>query len=264
LFDLGHLSTPEPFQKLVNQGLILGEDGQKMSKSVGNVVNPDDVIREYGADSLRLYEMFMGPLEQVKPWQMKGVEGVHRFLARVWRVAMEENQAGEWQISSRISKAPCGDAKLRKVVHETIKKVTEDIERMAFNTAISQMMICTNAFTQAEQVPLEEFLIFLRLLNPFAPHLAEELHAKLTAEHTMLYHQPWPESDAEALIENEIELVVQVNGKLRDRIRVVPDATEEVALQTALASPKIQEYTNDKTMRKVIYVQGRLLNLVVG
>jgi leucyl-tRNA synthetase len=264
LFDLGHLSTPEPFQKLVNQGLILGEDGQKMSKSVGNVVNPDDVIREYGADSLRLYEMFMGPLEQVKPWQMKGVEGVHRFLARVWRVAMEENQAGEWQLSSRLSHEKCSDAKLRKVVHETIKKVTEDIERMAFNTAISQMMICTNAFTQAEQVPLEEFLIFLRLLNPFAPHLAEELQAKLTSEHTMLYHQAWPEFDAEALIENEIELVVQVNGKLRDRIRITPDATEEVALQTALASPKIQEYTNDKTMRKVIYVQGRLLNLVVG
>jgi leucyl-tRNA synthetase len=264
LFDLGHLSTPEPFQKLVNQGLILGEDGQKMSKSLGNVVNPDDVIREYGADSLRLYEMFMGPLEQVKPWQMKGVEGVHRFLARVWRLAMEENQAGEWQLSSRLSKEPCRDSKLRKVVHETIKKVTDDIERMAFNTAISQMMICTNAFTQAEQVPVEEFLIFLRLLNPFAPHLAEELHVTLTGGSTMLYHQPWPEFDAEALIENEIELVVQVNGKLRDRIRLAPDASEEVALQTALASLKIQEHTNDKTMRKVIYVQGRLLNLVVG
>ncbi|MFM2297323.1 MAG: hypothetical protein RL117_1030, partial [Verrucomicrobiota bacterium] len=168
LFDLGYLSTPEPFQKLVNQGLILGEDGQKMSKSLGNVVNPDEVIREYGADSLRLYEMFMGPLEQVKPWQMKGVEGVHRFLARVWRVAMEENASGEWQVSSRLSHAPCTDASLRKVVHETIKKVTDDIERMAFNTAISQMMICTNAFTQAEQVPLQEFLLFLRLLNPFA------------------------------------------------------------------------------------------------
>lgn len=264
LFDLGHLSTAEPFQKLVNQGLILGEDGQKMSKSVGNVVNPDDVIREYGADSLRLYEMFMGPLEQVKPWQMKGVEGVHRFLARVWRVAMEENQAGEWQVSSRISQAPCADAKLRKVVHETIKKVTDDIERMAFNTAISQMMICTNAFTQAEKVPIDEFLIFLRLLNPFAPHIAEQLQEILTPGSPMLYHQAWPEFDAEALIENEIELVVQVNGKLRDRIAVAPDATEEIALAVALASPKIKEYTDGKTMRKVVYVQGRLLNLVVG
>ena len=264
LFDLGHLSTAEPFQKLVNQGLILGEDGQKMSKSVGNVVNPDDVIREYGADSLRLYEMFMGPLEQVKPWQMKGVEGVHRFLARVWRVAMEENQSGEWQISSRIQRSTCSDAKLRKVVHETIKKVTDDIERMAFNTAISQMMICTNAFTQAEQVPLQEFLIFLRLLNPFAPHIAEQLQEILVSGSPMLYHQAWPEFDAEALIENEIELVVQVNGKLRDRIAVAPDANEETVLAVALASPKIKEYTDGKTMRKVVYVQGRLLNLVVG
>jgi leucyl-tRNA synthetase len=264
LFDLGHLSTAEPFQKLVNQGLILGEDGQKMSKSVGNVVNPDDVIREYGADSLRLYEMFMGPLEQVKPWQMKGVEGVHRFLARVWRVAMEENQSGAWQISSRIQRSACSDAKLRKVVHETIKKVTDDIERMAFNTAISQMMICTNAFTQAEQVPLQEFLIFLRLLNPFAPHIAEQLQEILVSGSPMLYHQAWPEFDAEALIENEIELVVQVNGKLRDRIAVAPDANEETVLAVALASPKIKEYTDGKTMRKVVYVQGRLLNLVVG
>jgi leucyl-tRNA synthetase len=264
LFDLGHLSNAEPFQKLVNQGLILGEDGQKMSKSVGNVVNPDDVIREYGADSLRLYEMFMGPLEQVKPWQMKGVEGVHRFLARVWRVAMEENQSGEWQISSRIQSSACSDAKLRKVVHETIKKVTDDIERMAFNTAISQMMICTNAFTQADKVPLDEFLIFLRLLNPFAPHIAEQLQEILAPGSPMLYHQAWPEFDAEALIENEIELVVQVNGKLRDRIAVAPDANEETVLAVALASPKIKEYTDGKSMRKVVYVQGRLLNLVVG
>jgi leucyl-tRNA synthetase len=264
LFDLGHLSNAEPFQKLVNQGLILGEDGQKMSKSVGNVVNPDDVIREYGADSLRLYEMFMGPLEQVKPWQMKGVEGVHRFLARVWRVAMEENQSGEWQISSRIQRSACSDVKLRKVVHETIKKVTDDIERMAFNTAISQMMICTNAFTQGDKVPLDEFLIFLRLLNPFAPHIAEQLQEILAPGSPMLYHQAWPEFDAEALIENEIELVVQVNGKLRDRIAVAPDANEETVLAVALASPKIKEYTDGKSMRKVVYVQGRLLNLVVG
>ncbi len=264
LFDLGHLSTPEPFQKLVNQGLILGEDGQKMSKSVGNVVNPDDVIHEYGADSLRLYEMFMGPLEQVKPWQMKGVEGVHRFLARVWRVAMEENQAGEWQISSRLTKEPCADSSLRKIVHETIKKVTDDIERMAFNTAISQMMICTNAFTQAEKVPLDEFVIFLTLLNPFAPHLTEELFSIITQSEKMLYHHQWPLFDPQALIENEIELVVQVNGKLRDRIRVAVDADEASALATAMESEKIKEHTADKTMRKVIYVKGRLLNLVVS
>ncbi|MEI6177979.1 MAG: leucine--tRNA ligase, partial [Verrucomicrobiota bacterium] len=149
LFDIGHVTTPEPFQKLVNQGLILGEDGQKMSKSRGNVVNPDDVVSEYGADALRLYEMFMGPLEQVKPWQMKGVEGVSRFLARVWRVAFEEQQDGSWQISPKIQDVPCTGKELLRIVHETIKKVGEDIEKLSFNTAISQMMICTNAFTQA-------------------------------------------------------------------------------------------------------------------
>ena len=263
LFDLGHLSTREPFQKLVNQGLILGEDGQKMSKSVGNVVNPDTVIKEYGADSLRLYEMFMGPLEQVKPWQMKGVEGVHRFLARVWRLAMEENQSGEWGVSSKLSHDSCNDSALRKVVHETIRKVGDDIERLAFNTAISQMMICTNAFTQAEKVPVAEFVIFLQLLNPFAPHLSEELYARITGDKGMLYHKPWPAFDAAALIESEIELVVQVNGKLRDRIRIAPDAAEAEVLAIALATPKIKELTDGKSMKKVIYVKGRLLNLVV-
>jgi leucyl-tRNA synthetase len=172
LFDLGHVRTPEPFQKLVNQGLIMGEDGQKMSKSRGNVVNPDDVVSAYGADSLRLYEMFMGPLEQVKPWQMKGVEGVSRFLARVWRLSITE----EGGVSPKIQDTECADKELIRVINETIKKVGEDIEKLSFNTAISQMMICTNAFTQAEFVPKAEFIRFLALLNPFAPHITEEIH----------------------------------------------------------------------------------------
>ncbi len=264
MYDLGHLTTREPFQKLVNQGLILGEDGQKMSKSIGNVVNPDVVVRDYGADSLRLYEMFMGPLEQVKPWQMKGVEGVHRFLARVWRIVMVENQEGDWVISPKLSQEPCSDSALRKVVHETIRKVGEDIEKLAFNTAISQMMICTNAFTQAERVPVVELLQFLQVLNPFAPHLSEELHWLITGSTEMLYHKSWPAFDPGALVENEIELVVQVNGKLRERIRVSPDATEDEVLPLALAATKVKEHTDGKTMRKVIYVKGRLLNLVVS
>ncbi|RYD17057.1 MAG: leucine--tRNA ligase, partial [Verrucomicrobiaceae bacterium] len=219
LFDLGHVKTPEPFQRLVNQGLILGEDGQKMSKSRGNVVNPDDVVSEYGADALRLYEMFMGPLEQVKPWQMKGVEGVSRFLARVWRVAFEENESGEIKTSPKIQDVPCEDKELLRVVHETIKKVGEDIEKLSFNTAISQMMICTNAFTQAEVVPLKEFTQFLAVLDPFAPHLAEEINSRLGGT-TMLSETAWPAYDEAALVRNEIELVVQVNGKLRDRLMV--------------------------------------------
>ncbi|HEX7261494.1 MAG TPA: leucine--tRNA ligase [Luteolibacter sp.] len=262
LFDLGHVRTPEPFQKLVNQGLILGEDGQKMSKSRGNVVNPDDVVSEYGADALRLYEMFMGPLEQVKPWQMKGVEGVSRFLARVWRVAFEE-QEGEINVSAKIQDVPCADKTLLRVVHETIKKVGEDIEKLSFNTAISQMMICTNAFTQAEVVPLKEFIQLLTVLNPFAPHLTEEIHALLGGT-AMLSETEWPAYDEAALVRNEIELVVQVNGKLRDRLMVFKDIDEEAAKAAAFASAKVNEHLEGKTIRKIIFIPGKIFNIVAN
>ncbi|MES2474471.1 MAG: leucine--tRNA ligase [Verrucomicrobiota bacterium] len=262
LFDLGHVRTPEPFQKLVNQGLILGEDGQKMSKSRGNVVNPDDVVSEYGADALRLYEMFMGPLEQVKPWQMKGVEGVSRFLARVWRVAFDENE-GEITVSAKIQDVPCANKELLRVVHETIKKVGEDIEKLSFNTAISQMMICTNAFTQAEVVPLKEFTQFLTVLDPFAPHLAEEINARLGGT-TMLSELTWPTYDEAALVRNEIELVVQVNGKLRDRLMVSKDIDEEGAKAAAFASPKVSEHLEGKTIRKIVFIPGKIFNIVAN
>jgi leucyl-tRNA synthetase len=264
LFDLGHVGTPEPFQKLVNQGLILGEDGQKMSKSRGNVVNPDDVVKEYGADSLRLYEMFMGPLEQVKPWQMKGVEGVSRFLARVWRLAITE----EGEVSDKVVSEACTDKELSRVVHETIKKVGEDIEKLSFNTAISQMMICTNAFTQAGKVPVKEFIQFLTVLNPFAPHLSEEINEKVAEAFNLpaasLSESVWPAYDEQALVRTECELVVQVNGKLRDRIWMAIDASEEDAKALAFASEKIKELTEGKTLRKVIYVPGKIMNLVVS
>jgi leucyl-tRNA synthetase len=264
LFDLGHVSTPEPFQKLVNQGLILGEDGQKMSKSRGNVVNPDDVVKEYGADSLRLYEMFMGPLEQVKPWQMKGVEGVSRFLARVWRLAITE----EGEVSDKVVCETCTDKELSRVVHETIKKVGEDIEKLSFNTAISQMMICTNAFTQAGKVPVKEFIQFLSVLNPFAPHLSEEINERVAKAFKLpaasLSESAWPAYDEQALVRTECELVVQVNGKLRDRIWMAMDASEEDAKALAFASEKIKELTEGKTLRKVIYVPGKIMNLVVS
>ncbi len=264
LFDLGHVGTPEPFQRLVNQGLIMGEDGQKMSKSRGNVVNPDDVVSEYGADSLRLYEMFMGPLEQVKPWQMKGVEGVSRFLARVWRLATTD----EGDVSPKITDGDCTDKELIRVVHETIRKVGEDIEKLSFNTAISQMMICTNAFTQVDTVPMKEFVSFLTVLNPFAPHLTEEIHERLTRhfgkKSALLSETKWPAYDEKALIRTVGELVVQVNGKLRDRITMALDAPEETARELALASDKIREHVDGKTIRKIIYVPGKIMNLVVG
>jgi leucyl-tRNA synthetase len=259
LFDLGHVRTPEPFQKLVNQGLIMGEDGQKMSKSRGNVVNPDDVVSAYGADSLRLYEMFMGPLEQVKPWQMKGVEGVSRFLARVWRLSITE----EGGVSPKIQDTECADKELIRVINETIKKVGEDIEKLSFNTAISQMMICTNAFTQAEFVPKAEFIRFLALLNPFAPHITEEIHERL-GRRALLSEMEWPTYDEQALIRTECELVVQVNGKLRDRIWMAMDAPEELTKELALASPKVKEHIDGKTIRKIIYVPGKIMNLVAN
>lgn len=258
LFDLGHLKTSEPFQKLVNQGLILGEDGAKMSKSRGNVVNPDDVVSEYGADALRLYEMFMGPLEQVKPWQMKGVEGVSRFLARVWRVAIDEDV-----VSAKIQDVPCTDKELLRTVHETIKKVGEDIDKLSFNTAISQMMICTNAFTQAEVVPLKEFTQLLTVLNPFAPHLSEEIHSRLGGK-AMLSETAWPEYDESALVRNEIELVVQVNGKLRDRLMVSKDIDEEAAKAAAFSSSKVMEHLEGKTIRKIVFIPGKIFNIVAN
>ena len=258
LYDLGHVRTPEPFQKLVNQGLILGEDGQKMSKTRGNVVNPDDVVSEYGADALRLYEMFMGPLEQVKPWQMKGVEGVSRFLARVWRVAIDEES-----LSPKIQDVPCTDKELLRVVHETIKKVGEDVEKLSFNTAISQMMICTNAFTQAAVVPLKEFTQFLTVLNPFAPHLSEEIHARLGGTE-MLSETTWPSYDEAALVRSEVELVIQVNGKLRDRMMVSKDIDEEGAKAAAFASSKVSEHLEGKTIRKIIFIPGKIFNIVAN
>ena len=267
LFDLGHLSTPEPFQRLVNQGLILGEDGQKMSKSLGNVVNPDDVVRDYGADSLRLYEMFMGPLEQVKPWSMKGVEGVSRFLARVWRLAFSESDRG-WALSGKVTDAPCTDKALRRTVHETIRKVTEDIDKLSFNTAISQMMICTNALTSATSVPLTEFVQLLLCLNPFAPHLTEEIHARLRTqfphlEARQLCEQPWPTHDPAALTVDEIEIVVQVNGKLRDKVTVPTDADQATIEAAALASPRVTEITATGSIAKIVVVPKKLVNVVV-
>src|SRR5207249_4850321 len=190
LFDLGHVSKPEPFQRLVNQGIILGEDSQKMSKSRGNIVNPDDVIDEYGADAFRCYEMFMGPLEQMKPWSMRGVEGVFRFLARVWRLMMSENQAGEWQLSTAVKDVYPTKAQL-KILHATIKKVTEDIESLSFNTAISQMMVFVNAFTNAAAIPVSTTRTFLMLLNPFAPHISSELWERLNSPGDIT-GQMWP------------------------------------------------------------------------
>ena len=261
LFDLDYVSKPEPFQRLVNQGIILGEDNQKMSKSRGNIVNPDDVIEQYGADAFRCYEMFMGPLEQTKPWSMRGVEGIARFLARVWRLIMVENQAGQWELSPAVRDVDLTKAQ-QKILHATIKKVTDDIESLSFNTAISQMMIFVNAFTTAESIPLSAMRTFLVLLNPFAPHLSSELWEKLKSP-GQITDQTWPAYDERLLIENEVEIVIQVNGKVRDRMTISIQASEEEIKKAALALPKIQELTAGKQILKVVVIPKKLVNIVV-
>jgi leucyl-tRNA synthetase len=270
LFDLGHLSKPEPFQRLVNQGMILGEDGRKMSKRWGNVIDPLDVIAIYGADAFRCYEMFMGPLEQMKPWSMKGVEGVSRFLARVWRLMMEENQAGEWILSREIEETVPGKSEL-KVLHATIKKVTGDIETLSFNTAISQMMILVNALIPQGGTPkksVSAFRTLLLLLNPFAPHLTSDLWETLAEKFPGgggdITAQRWPEYDERLLVEDEIEIVLQVNGKLRDKITVALDATNAEIEAAALASAKVQNAVGGQAIRKVVVVPKKLVNVVTG
>jgi leucyl-tRNA synthetase len=266
LFDLGYVSKPEPFQRLVNQGIILGEDNQKMSKSRGNIVNPDDVINQYGADAFRCYEMFMGPLEQMKPWSMRGVEGVSRFLARVWRLFMTENQSGDWELSAKIKETDADKAQ-QKVTHATIKKVTEDIEAFSFNTAISQMMIFVNAFTGAETIPLSSLRPFLVLLSPFAPHIASELWEKLNAKFANargdITKQQWPTHDERLLVEDEVEVVLQINGKVRDRMKMSILATDEEMKAAALSNAKIHERIAGKIVRNVIVVPKKLVNIVV-
>ena len=267
LFDLGQLTTNEPFERLVNQGIILGEDGRKMSKRWGNVIDPLDVIAEYGADAFRCYEMFMGPLEQMKPWSMTGVEGVARFLARVWRLFMEENQSGEWILSSSLADSAPTPAQL-KVLHATVKKVSGDIEALSFNTAIAQMMIFVNAFTNLDARPVAALRPFLILLNPFAPHLSSELWESLTEKFPgapdEITAQPWPEFQEEFLVETEVEIVLQVNGKVRDRITVPLAATDAALQELALANARVREFISGKTIRKVVVIAKKLVNVVAS
>jgi leucyl-tRNA synthetase len=283
LFDLGCVSTAEPFYKLVNQGLILGEDGQKMSKSRGNVINPDDILVDYGADAFRLYEMFMGPLEMTKPWNTKGVEGVYRFLGRVWRLFVDEasetefeqntsvqpERALEWlaqvKLGASVKVAPATPAQL-KTLHACIKKVTEDMDGMRFNTAISALMVFVNDALTWETRPVAVLRDFLVLLQPLSPHLAEELWSKLEAAFgqsaTSLNYAPWPKFDPALLVEDTLEIPVQVNGKLRDVIRVPAAATQAEIEQAALKAEKAQQFLAGKTVKKIVVVPKKLVNIV--
>ena len=257
LFDLGYVSTKEPFHKLVNQGMILGEDGQKMSKSRGNVVNPDKVVADYGADSMRLYEMFMGPLEATKPWSMQGVEGVHRFLQKVWRMTVDEDTG---ELAKEVQDATGDEATLR-LLHQTIKKVGDDIETFGFNTAISAMMIFVNHLGKQSVRPKSAIEKFVLILSPFAPHIAEELWERLGHNNSLAY-EPWPVYDKELAKEKEIELAVQVNGKIKDRIVVSADADEEQIKSKALSCEKVAAAIGGKPIKKIIVIKPRIVSII--
>jgi leucyl-tRNA synthetase len=256
LFDLGHVSTPEPFMRLVNQGMILGEDGRKMSKSWGNVINPDDVVRDYGADALRMYEMFMGPLDATKPWSTQGLEGVYRFLGRVWRLFSDED--GKLLLDDS---EPTGT--LLKALHHTIKKVGEDTESLAFNTAVSQMMIFVNEVTAQDKRPRKLLEPFVLLLAPYAPHLAEELWEKLGHKQSSAY-APWPKYDDALLKEDKVTVILQVNGKIRDRVEVPAQISSADLEKLALANARVKEHLAGKQVKKVIVVPGKLVNIAAS
>jgi len=258
LYDLGIVNTKEPFQRLVNQGMILGEDGQKMSKSRGNVINPDDIIREYGADSMRVYEMFMGPLEVSKPWSTAGLVGVSRFLERLWAI-------GEKPLCKDLSDSGLPEEeqqKLLRLLHKTIKKVTHDTETLNFNTAISQMMIYSGELAKAERIPRSLWEPFVLLLAPYAPHLAEELWQKLGHSGSLAY-EPWPTYDEELCKETEVTIVVQVNGKIRDKFNAAPGTSKEELEKTAQTLPGVQKWLEGHRVIKVIAVPDKLVNIVI-
>ena len=258
LYDAGHVSTIEPFQKLINQGLILGEDGEKMSKSRGNVVNPDDVIALHGADAFRMYEMFMGPLEAVKPWSTRSIEGIDRFLSRLWRLVLTE----DGRVNPNIVD---GDAQgeLRVALHRAIKGITDDVESLRFNTAISQLMVLLNQLVDAPQPPRRALETFLLLLAPFAPHLCEELWQRL-GHADSLTHEPWPTHDPKALEQAEVTWIVQVNGKLRARLTLPADIAEDQLKTTVLADEQVKRHLDSKPIRQFIVVPKKLVNIVIG
>lgn len=259
LYDIGVVHTKEPFQKLVNQGMILGTNNEKMSKSRGNVINPDDIVNEFGADTLRMYEMFMGPLEATKPWSTNGVEGSYRFLARVWRLFVNENG----KLNERISDTEQASEAFMRTWHRSVKKITDDMENLRFNTAISQMMIFVNEAYKAEVLPRQAMKDFVKMLSPIAPHITEELWEVLGHTGTVTY-EPWPTFDEAWTVDQEVEIVVQVNGKIVDRLSIAADLDEAAMEAKAKENAKVAELIAGKTIRKVIAVKGKLVNIVAN
>ncbi|HEX5350243.1 MAG TPA: leucine--tRNA ligase [Trichococcus sp.] len=257
LYDIGIVPTKEPFQKLYNQGMILGENNEKMSKSKGNVVNPDDIVERYGADTLRMYEMFMGPLDASSTWSEGGIEGSRKFLDRIWRLLLDENDKMRDRITT------INTHELDKVYHQTVKKVTEDYDNLHFNTAISQMMIFINEAYKVDALPFEYVTGFVQLLAPVAPHFGEELWVKLGKPEGISY-VAWPTYDESFLVEDEIEVVFQINGKVKTKEMVPSDISNDEMIALALENSVIKEGIEGKTVRKTIAIPGRLVNIVAN
>jgi len=257
LYDLGVLSEPEPFKKLFHQGIILGEDGEKMSKSRGNVVNPETIIESYGADALRLYLMFLGPLEAMKPWNTNGIEGIARFLRKAWRLVVAEDGG----VQANVSATAELDPETERVLHATIKKVTEDYESLGFNTAISQMMICVNQLGKAETLTTAAVETFIKLLAPLAPHQSEELWQRL-GNTGSIAEAGWPQFDESKLVEDTIKIIFQINGKYRGDAQLPADVTKDEAIAAAKANAKISAHIEGKAIKREIYVPGKIVNIV--
>ncbi|GAD15624.1 leucine--tRNA ligase [Lentilactobacillus otakiensis] len=257
LYDLGVVPTKEPFQKLVNQGMILGTNHEKMSKSKGNVINPDDIVDEYGADTLRVYEMFMGPIDAAKPWSTEGIHGAYHWLDRVWRLLIDDNN----HLRDRVT--TINDGKLDKIYNQTVKIVSDDFEHMRFNVGISQMMVFVNDAYKADSLPISYMEGFVKLLSPIAPHIAEELWSLLGHDGTITYEQ-WPTYDASKLVESTVQMVVQVNGKVRSHIKVARDLAKDKVEEAAKGDENVERYLDGKTIRKVIVIPNKIVNIVVG
>ena len=258
LYDIGVVPTKEPFQNLFNQGMILGENNEKMSKSKGNVVNPDDIVESHGADTLRMYEMFMGPLDASIAWSTNGLDGSRRFLDRIWRLLVNEDGS----ITDKMTETD-DTGKLEKVYHQTVKKVTENYEELKFNTAISQLMVFINDAYKADSLPKVYIEGFVKLLAPVAPHIAEELWSKLGHSESITYGT-WPAFDEAKLVDNEVEIVIQINGKVKTKLMVPTDTTKEKLEEIAMGDDSIKEQIDGKTIRKVIAVPGKLVNIVAN
>lgn len=257
LYDIGVVPTKEPFQKLVNQGMILGTNHEKMSKSKGNVINPDEIVESFGADTLRVYEMFMGPLDASKPWSTEGIKGAHHWLDRVWRLMIDDND----HLRDRVT--TINDGSLAKVYNQTVKIVSDDFENMRFNVGISQMMVFINEAYKVDALPIEYLEGFVKLLAPVAPHIAEELWSLMGHNDTIAYSD-WPTYDENELVEDTIQMVVQVNGKVRAHIEVANDEDQDKVKEVALADEKVKEFTDGKTVRKVIVVPNKIVNIVAN